>query len=84
MHLRVRRKGELEVRDGERERERKKDRGMAREAPEIPTSSAASRIPLFGLRFARERRIRNDRLGEKSSSGVLLCATRLRDVARVS
>lgn len=42
---------------------------MAREAPEIPTSSAASRIPLFGLRFARERRIRNDVLeGQKSFS----------------
>lgn len=40
---------------------------MAREAPEIPTSSAASRIPLFGLRFARERRIRNDVLEGRES-----------------
>jgi len=53
--------------EGRQTAKRVKKRGTAREAPEIPTSSAASRIPLFGLRFARERRIRNDVLEGRES-----------------
>jgi len=57
-----------QIAERERERERERGRGnAAREAPEIPTSSAASRIPLFGLRFAREKRIRNDVLEGRES-----------------
>lgn len=55
-------------REGRQTAKRERGRGNAtREAPEIPTSSAASRIPLFGLRFAREKRIRNDVLEGRES-----------------